>query len=146
MNQRLGLDDDGGRLMGRGSCVLISPCLMAWIVYSNERSTGEARRAIVFLGILPPNSHYSFYCASLHPIHRLQLLSQSRDPAYLFFSRQNPPSLGASRTKRSIGIPTARFRPTCGFATLLALRRLLPHLPPLYTTQAASEGGGECGV
>jgi hypothetical protein len=108
---------------------------MAWIVYSNERSTGEARRAVV-CSHSPTSLTLPFlWCISTSYSSLTIIVAVTGSCIFVFLAKPSP-SLGASRTKRRIGIPTARFRPSAASLPCPALRRLLPHLPPLYTTYA----------
>jgi hypothetical protein len=107
-------------------------------VYSNQRSTAEARRATTFTCTSLPLSIPCFYCVHLayYSSPPAVIVVAVTGSCIFVFSRQNPPSLGASRTKSSIGIALQLSESgSLDYATLpcLALRRLLPHLP-LYTT------------
>jgi hypothetical protein len=111
---------------------------MGCIVYSNQRSTAEARRATTSTCTSLPLSIPCFYCVHLayYSSPPAVIVVAVTGSCIFVFSRQKPPSLGASRTKSSIGIALQLSESgSLDYATLPcpALRRLLPHLP-LYTT------------
>ena len=102
--------------MGRGSCVLISPGLMAWIVYSNERSTGEARRATLLSSYSPTSFTAPFLLCISTSYSSLAIIVAVTGPCIFVFLSPKPSE------PRRFPDKEKHWNSNCTFPTNLRLR------------------------